>query len=110
MLFFVELDYVRSGPPLTPEAGLAFIERFILPTLARAEQLVGEKTIVAGGPVVGRAALRLMIEARSLDEVDRVVSSVPLWAVAEARVTPLVSFADRRSHVQAVQERLKKSS
>ena len=107
MLFFVEVDYVRSGPPPGPEAGLAFIEGVILPTIARGEQLIAEKKIVSGGPVIGRPALRLIVEADSLEEADRVVSSIPLWAVAETRVTPLITFADRRSHVQAVRDRLK---
>src|SRR5262249_9966259 len=107
MLFLAELDYVRSGPPPTPEAGLAFIEQVILPTLARAEQLVAEKRIAAGGPVIGRPALRLMVEADSLEEADHVISSLPLWAVAETRVTPIIPFADRRSHVEAVRERLR---
>jgi len=40
MLFFVELDHVKSGLPMTPEAGRTFIEQVILPTLARAEELV----------------------------------------------------------------------
>ena len=110
MLFLVELDYVRSGPPPSAEAGLAFIERVILPTIARAEQLVAEKRIVAGGPVTGRVALRLMIEAGSLEEADSVVSSLPLWVAAETRVTPIITFSDRRAHVQAVRERLKGTS
>jgi len=110
MLFLVELDYVRSGPPPAPEAGIAFIEQVILPTIARAEQLIAEKKIVAGGPVIGRPALRLMVEAGSLEETDRVVSSLPLWALAETRVTPIITFDDRRSHVQAVRERLRARS
>src|SRR5262245_43119455 len=107
MLFLVELDYVRTGPPPAPEAGLAFIERVILPTIARGEQLIAERKIVSGGPVIGRPALRLIVEAGSLEEADGVVSSIPLWAVAETRVTPLISFSDRRNHVQAVLARLK---
>jgi len=102
MLFLVELDHVKSGAMLTPEAARAFIEGIILPTLARAEQLVAEKKIVAGGPVVGRIALRLIVEADALPEVDRIVSSLPVWPLAETRVTPLVAFADRRASVQAL--------
>jgi muconolactone delta-isomerase len=100
MLFLVDLDHVESGPP--PEAGRAFIERIIFPTLARAEQLAAEKKIVAGGPVAGRVALRLMIDAESLEQVDRIVSSLPLWTHAETRITPLITFAERRGHVQAL--------
>jgi hypothetical protein len=106
MLYLVELDHVRTGPPPTPESGRAFIEQVIFPTLARAEQLVAEKRIVAGGPVAGRIALRLMIEADSADHVDRIVTSLPLWLQAETRVTPLISFAERRSHVEALRSSL----
>jgi|SRR5215471_3162531 len=106
MLFLVELDHVKSGIVPTPEAGRAFVEQVIFPTLARAEQLVAEKKILAGGPVAGRIALRFILEADSLPEVDRIVSSMPVWVVAETRVTPLVAFADRRASVQALLERL----
>lgn len=106
MLFLVELDHVKSGIVLTSEAGSAFIERVIFPTLARAEQAVTEKKILAGGPAVGRIALRFMLEADSLQEVDRLVSSLPLWPLADTRVTPLVAFGDRRQSVRALLDTL----
>jgi len=106
MLFLVELDHVKTGPPPTPETGRTFIERVIFPTLARAEELAAEKKIVSGGPVAGRIALRLMIEADSSEEVDRIVSSLPIWTHAEIRVTPLITFAERRSHVEELLKRL----
>ena len=106
MLFLAELDHVKSGVPLTPEARRAFIEQIIFPTLSRAEQLVAEKKILAGGPAVGRIALRFIIEAASLQEVDRLLSSLPIWPLAETRLTPLLAFADRRSSVQALLESL----
>ncbi len=106
MLFLVELDHVKSGVLITPEAGRDFIEQIIFPTLARAEQLVAEKKILAGGLVVGRVALRFVVEADSLKDVDQLVSSLPLWPLAETRVTPLTTFADRRSHVQKLLEGL----
>jgi muconolactone delta-isomerase len=106
MLFLVELDHVKSGAILGPEAGRAFIEQIISPTIARAEQLTAEKKILAGGPVVGRVALRLIVEADSPQDVDRIITSLPLWPLAETRVTPLIPFADRRNHVQKLLESL----
>jgi muconolactone delta-isomerase len=108
MLFLVEMDHVKSGLAHTPESGRAFIEGIIFPTIARAEQLIAEKTIVAGGPVAGRIALRLMVEASSSEEVDLIVSSLPLWPVADTRVTPLITFSDRRNHVKILLEGLHK--
>ena len=93
---------------MTPEAGRAFVDGIILPTLARAEQLMAEKTIIAGGPVTGRIALRFIVEADSLPEVDRIVTSLPLWPLAESCVTPLVTVSDRRASVEALIGKLAK--
>ncbi len=106
MLFLVELDHVKSGMTLTPEAGRAFIEQTILPTLARAEQLFADRKILAGGPVLGRVSLRFIVEADSLQDVDGLITSLPIWPVAETRVTPLVALDERKKHVQMLFEHL----
>jgi muconolactone delta-isomerase len=108
MLFLIELDHVKQGTPLTPEIGRAFIEQTIFPTLARAEELVKAKKILAGGPVLGRVALRLIVEADSLSDVDKIITSLPIWPLAETRVTPLIAFSERRQHVEALLESLQK--
>ena len=110
MLFLIELDHVKQGTPLTPEIGRAFIEQTIFPTLARAEELVKEKKILAGGPVLGRVALRLIVEADSLSDVDKIITSLPIWPLAETRVTPLITFSERRQHAEALLESLQKRS
>ena len=84
MLFLVELDYVKSGQPLTPVAGHTFIEQIILPTLARAEQLTKEEKIVAGGPVAGRIALQHLHGSHHL------VLGVGQRLTAHAGVPPLI--------------------
>lgn len=99
MLFLVELDRVQTGNVLTPESGQAFIEQIIFPTLARAEQLVVEGKILSGGPVVGRIALRFIMDADSQEHVDRLITSLPIWPLADVRVTPLITFGERRAHV-----------
>jgi len=106
MLFLVELDHVKSGTPPAPEISRAFIEQTIFPTLARGEELLQAKKIVAGGPVLGRIALRFIVEADSLADVDKIITSLPIWLVAETRVTPLISFSERRQHVQSLLERV----
>ena len=107
MLFFVELDHVKPGITPTPETGRLFIEQIILPTLARAEQLLAEKKILGGGPVVGRIALRFLVEAASAQEVERMLLSLPLWPLAETHVTPLLAVSDRRRHVESLLESMK---
>ncbi len=108
MKFLVELDHVKTGQPLTPETARSFIEGIIFPTIARAEELVREGRIVAGGPVAGRIAVRFIAEVETAQELDRLVSSLPLWTVAETRVTPLIDFKDRRAHIEALLQRLTK--
>lgn len=106
LYFLVEMDHVKSGAVLTQETRKEFIEGIILPTLALAEQYAAEGKILAGGPVVGRIALRFVVQADSPQSVDRLLESLPLWRVADTRVTPLIAFGDRRANVQILLERL----
>jgi muconolactone delta-isomerase len=110
MLFLVEIDHVKSGVPLSPEAGRTFVEQTIFPTLARCEELAADKKIVSGGTVVGRISLRFIVDADSSKHVDRLISSLPVWPLAETRVTPLITFDERRQHVQQLLDRLRQSS
>src|SRR5205809_951636 len=102
MLYLVELDHVKPSVPMTPEAGRTFIEQVIFPTLARADQLMAEGLIVGGGAVVGRVALRFVFEVESSEHLDRLVSTLPIWPVAETRETPLITVDERRQHVQTL--------
>jgi muconolactone delta-isomerase len=106
MFFLVELDHVKSGQMPMIEEGRTFIEQIIFPTIAHAEQLIADGKILTGGPVAGGISLRLMVESDSLEDVDQIISSLPLWTVAETRVTPLIAFTDRRKHVKMLFERL----
>jgi muconolactone delta-isomerase len=108
MKFLVELDHVKTGPPLTQDTIRSFVEDIIFPTIARAEQLIQEGRIVAGGPVAGRIAIRFIAEVETAQQLDQLVSSLPLWTVAETRVTPLIEFSDRRAHIQALLQRMTK--
>ncbi|HVU36102.1 MAG TPA: muconolactone Delta-isomerase family protein [Opitutaceae bacterium] len=96
----VEIDHPKTGQPLSLEAGRAFIENVILPTLARAEQLAKQGRIIAGGPVAGRIALRFIAEVESPQSLDRLISGLPLWPISDTRVTPLVDFTERRAQVE----------
>jgi len=106
MLFLVEMDHLKSLAPPTPEAGKDSVERIIFPTLERAEQLISEKKILAGGPVVGSVALRFIVESDSTEDLDSLLTSLPLWTVAETRVTSLITFSERRDHVQSLLAKL----
>jgi muconolactone delta-isomerase len=108
MKFLVELDHPKTGQPFTEETARAFIEGIIFPTIARAEQLVEQGRIVAGGPVAGRIALRFIADVETIPQLDQIISSLPLWTVADTRVTPLIDFSDRRAHIQTLLQRMTK--
>ncbi len=108
MKFLVEMDHVKTGQPFTEETGRSFIEGIIFPTIARAEELIQEGRIVAGGPVAGRIAIRFIADVETAKQIDQLISSLPLWTVAETKVTPLIEFSDRRAHVQALLQRMMK--
>ncbi len=108
MKFLVEIDHPKTGQPFSADSARAFITNVIFPTLAQAEQLAREGRIVAGGPVAGRVALRFIVEVESAEQLDRLVSSLPLWAISETRVTSLIDFVARRTHIEALQQGLSK--
>jgi hypothetical protein len=101
MKFLVEMDHSKTGPWLNPAETRAFAEQVIFPSLDRAEALVKQGCILAGGPVAGSVALRFIAEVQSAQHLDELISSIPLWSVAYTRVTPLIEFGDRRPHVLA---------
>lgn len=99
MKFLVELSRPNSGVPMSNEAARDFMDSVMLPTLARGEQLAKDGVILAGGPVAGRVALCLIVQAESAAHLDELLTSVPLWGVADTRVTPLIEFSDQRAHI-----------
>jgi muconolactone delta-isomerase len=100
MKFLVEIDHPKTGQWLDEAASQVFVQQVVIPTLERAESLIAQGCILAGGPVAGSIALRFVAEVESAQHLDALVSSMPLWAVAYTRVTPLIEFSDRREILQ----------
>jgi len=105
MKFLIEMDHPKTGQRLNDDAARTFVEEVVFPTLDRAEALVKQGCILAGGPVAGSIALRFIAEVESTQHLDELVSSIPLSSVAYTRVTALIEFSDRRPHVQALLQR-----
>jgi muconolactone delta-isomerase len=97
------LQMKLADRPATPQEGIVFIEQFVLPTLEICKKLEAENKIVAGGPLSGAIALSLIINAESVQELDSLVSGLPVWPQMETTVTPLSTFDVR---IQAVRARL----
>ncbi len=104
MQYLVKLQLSNSAHPATPEDGIEFIEKFIFPTLELCKRLQEEKKILAGGPVSGAVALVLIVDAGSAQELDDLITSLPVWSRMETQVVPLSSFDGR---MQSLLPRLK---
>ena len=101
MRFLVQMEIVDSGRSATAQEGVAFIEQLVLPTLEALEAHRAAGTVVAGGPLVGRIALALVIEAESTAALDVLIESLPLWPRMSTTVAPLITFEDRAAAVRA---------
>ena len=105
MNYLVQLKL--ASRPDTPQEGIVFIEQFILPTLELCKRFEAEKKIIAGGPLSGAIALSLFVSAESVQELDDLITSLPVWPRMETTVTPLTTFDFRMQAVRARLEQLK---
>ena len=107
MQYLVQMRLSSSARPMTPEDGVAFVGQFIFPTLELCKKLQQEKKIAAGGPVSGAVALALIVNAETAQELDDIITSLPVWPRMETEVTPLTTFDARRQSLTARLEALK---
>lgn len=106
MNYLVQLKLANSTRPTTEQQGIAFIEQFILPTLELCKRLEAEKKILAGGPESGSVAISLIVSAGSAQDLDALITGLPVWPLMETTVTPLNSFDGRAQAVRARLEQL----
>jgi muconolactone delta-isomerase len=103
MQYLVQMKLVAPARPATAEQGAAFIEQIIFPTLELGKQLHAEGRIVAGGPMSGTIGLAFIVKAENAEELDGLITSLPVWPRMETEVTPLSTFDAR---AQALRPRL----
>lgn len=107
MVSLVEMDLIKSGEISDPKDGVNFIEQIIQPTLEICARWKEENRILAGGPVSGSSRLVFIMKVDSARELDLMLMTLPLWAVAQTAVTLLMEFEDRIANVRRKAERLK---
>ena len=107
MQYLVQLRLRNSASPMSLSDGIEFIDELILPTLERCKKLQEDKKILAGGPMSGAVALALIVAAESAQELDDLVTSLPVWPRMETDVIPLTTFDERRQSVLSKLEELK---
>ena len=105
MNYLVQLKL--ADRPGNSQEGIVFIEQFILPTLELCKKLEAGKKIVAGGPLSGAIALSLIVSAESVQELDALITGLPVWPLMETTVTPLTTFDARMQAVRVRLEQIK---
>ena len=96
MQYLVQMKLADTVRPRSPQDSIAFIEQYVFPTLEVCEKLLEEKKIVAGGPLSGAIALAVVVSVESVQELDNVLESLPIWPMMQTTVIPLTTFAGRR--------------
>jgi len=105
MPYLVEMKLAASSRPSGgAEEGIACIEQLILPSLEACETLLEGKKIRAGGPAVGAIRLILMVSADSAQELDELVSSLPIWPRMETTMVPLTTCGGRATSLRPTLE------
>jgi hypothetical protein len=94
--YLVQMKLADSVRPRSPEETIAFIKQYVFPTLDICDKLLEQKKIVAGGPLGGAIALAVVVTAESIQELDDILESLPVWPLMQTTVIPLTSFAGRR--------------
>jgi len=107
MQYLVQMRLASAGRPVTSRDGAVFIEQFILPTLELCRRLQTENKILAGGPMSGAVALVLIVNVESVQELDDLLTGLPVWPRMETEVTPLTTFEGRARSLRPRLDRLK---
>ena len=69
----------------------------MLPTLVRGEQLAKDGVILAGGPVAGRVALRLIVKVESSAHLRRIADQHSFVGCGRHEVMPLIECSEQRA-------------
>jgi hypothetical protein len=101
---------VGSGGPgfASEEEALEVLERVVLPSFTEFERLETEKKIIAGGLPVGDRSFVFIVEAKSNDELDRMLRGIPMWGTLDWEVTALQTFSGRAEQERQAVKELKK--
>lgn len=99
-----------EGPGFgSPQEAVTILEGAVLPSFDQLIKLEKGRKILAGGLPVGERALVFIVDAASHEELDQLLEEIPLWGMLNWEVTPLQSFAGRRTHERDLVKKLKEA-
>ena len=92
MRFLVDIDGSNVGVGMPPERIAQIREQMVVPGVEKLSRWEQEGRIYGGGFTGARGSV-FVIEADSIEEVDRVVTSLPHWGLVKIDVKPLISMS-----------------
>jgi hypothetical protein len=104
--YHIEMTFPPFASILTPEEAATFAEKSALPTLEALGKLSASGKILAGGSFLGATGFSFIIRAASPEDLEDMVTRLPLWPRSQTRVVPLGTFERRAA---AIRERLPKA-
>jgi len=102
---------IGSGGPgfASEEEAAEVLQGIILPSFKRLIELQKKNKITAGGLPVGDRAFVFIAEAKSNDELDQMLRSLPMWGELDWEVTALQTFQGRAKHERQALREIKRS-
>jgi hypothetical protein len=98
--YLVEMTFPPFGTLLSPQEVVVFSERFVLPTLEACQKLCDAGRIVAGGTTLAAIGFTFIARTGSPQELEDMLSGLPLWSRAQTRIVPLGVFENRAKVVR----------
>jgi hypothetical protein len=104
--YLVEMSFAPLASLPSPQEMASFNERFIQPTLSACKDFLDAGKIAAGGPALAAVGLIFIARAHSPQDLEDMLSTLPLWPRAQTRVVPLGTFENR---LRFARDRLQKA-
>ena len=105
MRFLVTIDGSNVGVGMPPERIAQVREQMVVPGVEKLAQWEQEGRIHGGGFPGARGSV-FIVEADSIEEVDRLVTSLPHWGLVNVDVKPLITMSSMLERIQAISQRL----
>lgn len=99
--YLVEMTFAPFATLPSPAELAAFGEKMALPTLEACRALSEAGRIVAGGPALGAIGFHFIARADSPQDLEEMLSGLPLWPRAQTRVVPLGTFEGRAGRLRS---------
>src|SRR5215510_7555656 len=95
-----------AGRPTTLQEGAAFIGQYMVPSLELCKKWEEEKKIIAGGPVGGAMEIAMVLEVESIQDLDELLDTLPIWPRTHTTVKELIPFDVRLAGVSSRLQRI----